>query len=491
MLVQEGHNDDAQSLLSVQTTTSGLPVGWLLFPNNISDNKYQDILDCLEGTPDERISLWKLRELALSPGGLLCPQIRKRAWPMIILGCQQQIFLSSLLQQPPVSQVTPSPEDLQALERDIEKTLWNVEEHLMSSKLLQQQQEEAMKRAIQLRTKQTKKRVSFALPLLEVSESSQDDCDADNVMNDQHSPSSLDSNESSGSLDSPQASPPSEKDESSVDETTKESSCESADCTIKPALKKSPIMDSTISTEQVDMFHDDDISTVETQGTDSSFTISSRLARWRDASRQEQKVLFNVVASVLRMTSNSSTDAYFEDDAYHYVKGLHDVAAILMINLESPSLTTCIFQQLAALHFRDAMRPSNSNTIAKLMEATLPTLLRQVDPILYELLLSPSNELRVSDKLSQIRSWLTCWFTQDTSDLRVASRLMDVLLVSHPLMSVYLVVAIWTVQRESLLFLLSSSFSQDEDSSEFRGLAAETLTVEQTEDVIVEALELM
>lgn len=471
--------EDAQSSLSAQTTTCGLPVCWLLSPNHDSDNKYQEILDCLEGTSNERISLWKLRELALSSGGLLCPQVRKRAWP-ILLGCQQQILVASLKPQPP-AQVTPSTEDLQDLQRDIERTLWNVEEHLMSSNLLQQQQEEATKRAMPLPTNLAKKRVSFALPLLEVSETSEDDTDTDVVGNDQLSPSSLASNESSESIDSPQAALPAEKNACNAeDKDDPPSEPASAGCMIKPALKSTPL-DSNISNEQEDTFHEDDISTVETQGTYSSFTISSRLAHWREASRQEQKVLFNVVTSVLRMTSSSSTDAYFEDDTYHYVKGLHDVAAILMINLESPSLTTCVFQQLAKVHFRDAMRPSRS-TFDKLMEAAFPSLLRQVDNVLYEHL--SSSSIKFPDMLCHVRPWLKCWFTQDVSDLRVASRVMDVMLVSHPLMSVYLAVAVWIVQRESLLL------QEDSSSEDLRSLAAETLTAEEIENVISKALEI-
>jgi hypothetical protein len=46
-----------------------------------------------------------------------------------------------------------------------------------------------------------------------------------------------------------------------------------------------------------------------------NFTMSSRVVRWRKASIAEQRILYNVILSVLRTEAEPSE--YFEDDRYH------------------------------------------------------------------------------------------------------------------------------------------------------------------------------
>jgi hypothetical protein len=69
---------------------------WLFLPHwsDLNDEawkgKENEILDCLQGTNDV-VDLWKLRELALSKGGLLTPNLRKRAW-LKLSACHEQVF---------------------------------------------------------------------------------------------------------------------------------------------------------------------------------------------------------------------------------------------------------------------------------------------------------------------------------------------------------------------------------------------------------------
>jgi hypothetical protein len=59
--------------------------------DNSNSNKYNEILECLNGEPVRNdnnnntvsVNLWKLRELALTRRGLLSPDLRQRAWPLL------------------------------------------------------------------------------------------------------------------------------------------------------------------------------------------------------------------------------------------------------------------------------------------------------------------------------------------------------------------------------------------------------------------------
>lgn len=59
------------------------------------------------------------------------------------------------------------------------------------------------------------------------------------------------------------------------------------------------------------------------------------------------------------------------------------------------------------------------------------------------------------------RPWLTCWFAQDVPDVEVASRLLDAFLISHPLMPLYVIVALLTGQRQQILNCASQLWALD------------------------------
>jgi hypothetical protein len=367
---------------------------WLFLPHSSDLNeeawkdKENEILDCLQGTNDV-VDLWKLRELALSKGGLLTPNLRKRAW-LKLAACHEQI-LSPKQYQPLVD---PSGFDIEVLQRDVSKTIWNVEEHLVASKKEQKEQDEKLQQFLELQKQRGRKRVSFA-PMTHMA-----------------SPIAV------SSSDPPQtiATSPITDDEDEKNDDSSNLSCDD--------------MGGAFSPER----------SVMTQET--NFTLSSRVVRWRKASRQEQKILFNVITAVLRTEAAPST--HFEDDNYHYFSGLQDITALLMINLESPSLTSMVLNRLAEGHLRDSMRSDRLIAEIAIAHVFMP-LLESVDSKLYDHLYAAGMILPTF-----ARQWIMCWFAQDVPNVQVASRIMDVLMASHPLMPVYMAVAILTVNRSRI-----------------------------------------
>lgn len=157
----------------------------------------------------------------------------------------------------------------------------------------------------------------------------------------------------------------------------------------------------------------------------STYSVGVKTLPKRTASRNEQKVLFNIVLSVLRTLPEDNP--YFEDDRYKYYQGLSDVAALLLINLESPSLTSLVLGQLAQWHMRDAMR-SSTTSVETAVHLTFYPLLKKADSALYSHI---SSCLEIP---SFCLPWIQGLFCQQLVDIRVASRLMDVFLVSHAMM---------------------------------------------------------
>ena len=219
--------------------------------------KYDAISECLRGGSDDRVDLWLLRELALSPGGLLEPSLRKRAWPLLTACFQSQQDGGTGAPGSAVG-ATPSPNDLAALHRDVQYTVWNVREHFAQQQQLRQQS-----------NSNDTVRVTFA---------------------------------------------------PEVEEEKKQERCD--ECT----------------TEEGDISFPDSVDSLWSRG--SCSLAGSRRVFWRKASKMEQKIVTNAVTSCLR-TAAPESEA-FEDDRFHYFTGLHDLTALLMVNLESPSLSSLV-----------------------------------------------------------------------------------------------------------------------------------------------------
>ena len=161
--------------------------------------------------------------------------------------------------------------------------------------------------------------------------------------------------------------------------------------------------------------------------------------------KYEQHVLFNILLNWLR-----------QDSSHIPFKGIQNVTAVLLIQTESPSITSLLLDQWTKYYYNVVVVPhstfmDNSSTVMDDPHPHHPhhchphtnqrhpsslflPLLQQVDPTLYQhwrihgIHTTPSC---IQD------SWIPLWFTQDILRLDIITRLWDVLLVSHPLASMY------------------------------------------------------
>jgi hypothetical protein len=184
------------------------------------------------------------------------------------------------------------------------------------------------------------------------------------------------------------------------------------------------------------------------------------------ATRQEQQVLTNVLLNLLRQPPR-----YFP-----YV-GIQSVTAVLLLQLESPSLASLVLQQLASYSLRDycicAGRTTTTTTTTTIpitgtvMEQEqdndddTPTtcnqsqtnkdthdddddndhdqdefmqLLQRVDCKLWRHL-TDNGISKTPDCIAT--SWIPCWFAQDIPHLDIIGRLWDVFMVSQPSCCLY------------------------------------------------------
>jgi hypothetical protein len=185
-----------------------------------------------------------------------------------------------------VDAVAPSQADLEMLQRDVRRTVWNVEEHFMQ----------------QLKAKESakaKRRVRFA-PVCDVEDSPGHPVSFDEKKEDEGGPPLA--------VTSPTS-------EDANDDEDEDHPCPSP------------------------WSHTSDVSAASSSMWSHSMSSCRRLS-FRRASTTEQKIVSNVVTSVLR-TAAPDNEA-FEDDRFHYYTGLHDLTALLMVNLESPSLSSIV-----------------------------------------------------------------------------------------------------------------------------------------------------
>jgi hypothetical protein len=147
------------------------------------------------------------------------------------------------------------------------------------------------------------------------------------------------------------------------------------------------------------------------------------------------------------------------DDRLRYYQGYHDVASIFLavlgggvrrrgnvspntdsepidsivasLGLDLPSM---VLGQVSHSHFRDAMKSSFVQLQAVLRLVLFP-LIAAFDPEVHSYLLYCDMEPFFAI------SWVITWFSHDIRDTELVKRLFDAFIVSHPLFSLYLAVA--------------------------------------------------
>ena len=266
--------------------------------------KYQQIEECLRGDDDNNmIDLWELRELSLSYGGLLDPKLRKRAWPILTQAMimtankgSHDTTSSFPVQQQQQQHISIASKELLQIQKDVKRTVWNVKAHFRSQ---QQQQQNAASQEQQVRDcSETNRRVKFFVVDNNVETSTSHSNEEENV-------------------------------NSTPDQTCND-----------------------------DILYDDsNTSTMSSSFAGSTNSrrsnISSKLSRSSTkASKHEQRTVTNVIVSCLRtipqpavsLSSTSEQKAAMppQDHRLHYYSGFHDLTALVMVNVESLSISALL-----------------------------------------------------------------------------------------------------------------------------------------------------
>lgn len=146
------------------------------------------------------------------------------------------------------------------------------------------------------------------------------------------------------------------------------------------------------------------------------------------------------LAQALEDTIRSSASSTLR--TYHYYQGLHDVAGVVLHQLDyQADLGSNILTRLAQSHWRDALRENFGNLTWILNHLFLP-LLQKAEPVVhYQLQIT---QLEMSNL---ILPWMITWFTHDIFDADTAARVVDGFMASHPLLCLYFSVALLTHPR--------------------------------------------
>lgn len=364
----------------------------------VDETKYNLIKRCLE---NDVVDLWQLREMAWQKGGLLCPQLRQRAWP-ILFQCHTSLRSSGVEAS---STVDVTRKNMAQLQYDTTRAVWNIQDHLEASQYASKQLDTALLFAKSRR----RRKVTFL-----------DDTESLDFF----SPSSK----------GPRVSPTSSQDSRS----------------------NSPM--------SIDPYVDDDLS----MGDYSILSKGSVMPGVRPPTPQERVVLYNAVAALLR--TPGEPNAHYADDNYYVFRGLVDLTALFMINTESPSLATLLLKRVSLWHFRDALR-SDHSVVKTTLSKSLELLLQSLEPSLYQ--------TGIYHQSSLINT-MTSWFSRDIMDVRVMSRVLDVLLVSHPITVVYIMTS---VLHHSCAKIMEVGWRQE--------WVAETVTEDTVESILQKTLEYM
>ena len=200
--------------------------------------------------------------------------------------------------------------------------------------------------------------------------------------------------------------------------------------------------------------------------------IEGKSQRMESLLKKKQRRLGNLINLVLVQSYDSTSNAVEdEDDRLRYYQGYHDVSCIFLhvlggasiaagapgnISAEMASklksssrsvdqaalaasamgldLPSSVLLQISRSHFRDAMNTdfkSLSAALRLIMMPLIAALDNEVHTKLWEVDMEPFFAI----------SWIITWFSHDVRDTDVVKRLFDCFLVSHPLMPVYMTVA--------------------------------------------------
>jgi hypothetical protein len=142
----------------------------------------------------------------------------------------------------------------------------------------------------------------------------------------------------------------------------------------------------------------------------------------------------------------------------HYYQGLHDVAGVILHNLDYQAISaTSILQRLGQSHLRDALR-ENFGNITWLLSVLLLPLVESIEPNVHYMLQITEVELA-----NVCLPWIITWFTHDIYNPQTAGRLVDAFVAGHPLLPLYVSVALLThpILKQRIVANTDTDFSDD------------------------------
>ena len=120
----------------------------------------------------------------------------------------------------------------------------------------------------------------------------------------------------------------------------------------------------------------------------------------------------------------------------HYYQGFHDITSLFyLIYQKKTHLSAAILRKLAKGHLRDATQQDFSNVMTPL-EIVFYPMLQKINEEIHDYFVCRDLGPTV------IMPWIITWFAHDIHDAECASRLFDAFLASHPLMPLYISVAL-------------------------------------------------
>lgn len=145
------------------------------------------------------------------------------------------------------------------------------------------------------------------------------------------------------------------------------------------------------------------------------------------------------LANLINLTLSQQADL-------RYYQGYHDVACIFLHALGNDGgeqdplgveLPARVLGQVSQFQLRDSCRASFAS-LQQCLQWTLFPLLAKLDPVLH-------NHLQDCDMEPFFcLSWILTWFAHDVRDTNLVKRLFDAFLVSHPLLVLYVSIAMMT-----------------------------------------------
>lgn len=118
----------------------------------------------------------------------------------------------------------------------------------------------------------------------------------------------------------------------------------------------------------------------------------------------------------------------------YYYQGLNDIFSVIILIMEDESLSYLVCEAVALRFLQDFMQPDFRH-VTVLMDLIF-TLIETVDPPLFQFM----KTCEVQPFFAT--SWIVTWLTHDIKELHKVARVLDALLCSIPLFSIYLSAAV-------------------------------------------------